>query len=268
MRRPLIIDNWKMNTNLADATILTNSVKNHIGDLDVDVILCPPSVWLYPMTEILEKSPSNLHLGAQNMYFSDSGAITGEISPLMVKALANYVIVGHSERRKIFGETDEFISDKIDAALKHNLKPIVCVGEIKKMEEERKGPGRPTKVDVRSDVLAQLRHALSGVSRDDIEKVIIAYEPVWAISKGTANSRHAATGAYAASVIEKLRNIIADKYGEHIAQRIRILYGGSVDEDNIKEFIYQPEIDGVLIGGASLKAKEFIKICREAGGKD
>lgn len=268
MRKPLIIANWKMNTNLADANIIANAVKNNIANLDIDVILCPPSIWLYPIAEILEKAPSNLHIGAQNMYFADFGAITGEISPVMVKALAKYVIVGHSERRKIFGETDEFISDKVEAALRHNLRPIVCVGEMKKMEEERKGPGRPTKVDVRSDVLVQLRHALSGVNRDDIEKVIIAYEPVWAISKGTASSRHAATGAYAASVIEKLRKIIADKYGEHIAQRTRILYGGSVDEDNIKEFIYQPEIDGVLVGGASLKSKEFIKICREAGGKD
>lgn len=263
MRRPLIIANWKMNTNLADATVLTTSVKNNVANLDLDVVLCPPFVWLYPMAEILEKSPKNLHLGAQNMWFTPSGAITGEISPTMVKALAKYVILGHSERRANFHETSDLINDKIKTALDYNLIPIVCVGETKKMREEKRGRGRPTKVDLSSNVIHQLTAALEGIAADDAEKIVVAYEPVWAIGTGEA-----ANGAYANSVMEQLRKVFAKKYNSSVAERVRILYGGSVDEDNIREFIYQPEIDGVLVGGASLKAKEFIKICREAGGRE
>jgi len=263
MRKPLIIANWKMNTTLADAIVLATSVRNNVGDLDIDVVLCPPFVWLYPVAEILEKAPKNLHLGAQNMWFVEKGAMTGEISPLMLKNLVKYVILGHSERRSHFSETDALINDKIHAALKYGLTPVVCVGELKKMPEEKRGKGRPTKVDIRSDVVHQLKAALNEISRDDAEKIIIAYEPVWAI--GTGNP---ATGAYAAQVIAKLRNVFAEKYSQALSERVRILYGGSVDSENVREFIYQPEIDGVLAGGASLKAKEFIKICREAAGRD
>ncbi len=263
MRRPLIVANWKMNTTLADAIVLTTSVKNNIANLDVEVILCPPFVWLYPVAEILEKRPKNLHLGAQNMWFTAHGAITGEISPVMIKALAKYVILGHSERRKNFGETNALVNDKVKAALDYNLTPIVCVGEIKKMREEKRGRGRPTKVDLSSNVSHQLSAALQGIGSDDAEKIVVAYEPVWAIGTGEA-----ATGAYAASVAAQLREVFVKKYGRSLSERVKILYGGSVDEDNIKEFIYQPEIDGVLVGGASLKAKEFIKICREAAGRE
>lgn len=263
MRKPLIIGNWKMNTTLADAMVLTTSIKNAITDLDIDVVLCPPFVWLYPMAEILERAPKNIHLGAQNMWFADSGAMTGEISPLMIKALAKYVILGHSERRAHFNENNALINDKIHAALKNDLIPIVCVGELKKMETDKKSRGRPTKIDLKSDINTQLKGSIKEISRDDIEKIIIAYEPVWAI--GTGNP---ATGAYAAQVIASLRKIIQEKYGSNVADRIRILYGGSVDSENVREFIYQPEIDGVLAGGASLKSKEFIKICREAAGRE
>lgn len=268
MRRPLIVANWKMNTSLSDAIVLTTSTKNAVVGLDLDVVLAPPFVWLYPLAEVLEKAPKNIHLAAQNMWFADSGPVTGEISPLMVKSLAKYVILGHSERRANFYESNDLINDKVKAALDHNLFPIVCVGELKKMQEEKRGRGRPAKVEIRSDVIHQLEQSLIGVSKEEIEKVIITYEPVWAISKGTAESRNPADGAYVNSVIERLRTVIAGKYGLSVAERIKILYGGSVDEDNIREFIYQPEIDGVLVGGASLRAKEFIKICREAGGKE
>jgi len=258
-----VIANWKMNTTLADATVLTTAVKNQAERLDIDIVLCPPFVWLYPMAEMLERSPKNLHLGAQNMWFADKGAMTGEISPLMIKNLAKYVILGHSERRSYFAETNELINDKIKSALKNGLKPIICVGEHKKMQEEKRGRGRPVRVNLKSDIISQLKEALHGVDKDEVEKIIIAYEPIWAIGTGDP-----ATGAYANEIISNLRDVVQKKYGRSIAERIKILYGGSVDEDNIKEFLYQPEIDGVLVGGASLKAKEFIKICREAGGKE
>ena len=262
MRRPLIIANWKMNTILADATVLATQVKNAAEDLDsVEIVLCPPFVWLVPLAEILEHSPRNLKLGAQNMWFVDKGAMTGEISPVMLKDLIDYVIIGHSERRAHFYEGDELINDKIHAAIRHDIIPIVCVGELKKMQEEKRGRGRPSQVDVKSDIIHQLEHALRGVNHDNAEKLIVAYEPVWAI--GTGNP---ATGAYAASVIGRLRQVFAKKYGQSVAERVRILYGGSVDSTNITEFIYQPEIDGALCGGASLKVKEFIEICREAAG--
>lgn len=266
MRKPIIVGNWKMNTTLADATVLATTIKNNIADLDIDVVLCTPFVWLYPAAEILEKSPKNIHLGAQNMWFAPKGAMTGEISPPMVKALAKYVILGHSERRSHFHEDNSLINDKIQAALENNLIPIVCVGENKKMADPPAGgkhAGRPTKSAAESDIISQLRGSLKGISRNDADNIIVAYEPVWAIGTGNA-----ATGAYAAKVIGDLRHTLADLFGQPVSERIRILYGGSVDSENVREFIYQPEIDGVLAGGASLKAKEFIKICREAAGRE
>lgn len=262
MRRPLIIGNWKMHTTLADATVLATSIKSAAANLDaVEIVLCPPFVWLAPLSELISGGPGNLHLGAQNMWFADKGAMTGEISPLMLKDLAKFVILGHSERRAHFGESNALINDKIQAALQHNLTPIVCVGELKKMEAEKRGRGRPDKVEIKSDVAHQLKSALGGVAKEKAEKIVVAYEPVWAIGTG-----HAATGGYAAAVIEKLRRVFAEKYNQALSERVRILYGGSVDSTNIQEFSYQPEIDGVLAGGASLKAKEFIAICREAAG--
>lgn len=262
MRKPLIIANWKMNTTLADATVLTTSIKNAITDLDINVVLCPPFTWLYPMAEILERSPKNIELGAQNMWFTEKGAMTGEISPLMVKTLAKYVILGHSERRSHFHEDNSLVNDKVHSALEHKLIPIVCVGENKKMGEE-KHAGRPTQRSSESNITNQLKGSLKKISRNDIDDVIIAYEPVWAIGTGNA-----ATGAYAAGIVADLRKVIADMFGKLTSERIRILYGGSVTEENVREFIYQPEIDGVLAGGASLRASEFIKICREAAGRE
>lgn len=256
MRRPLIVGNWKMNTTLADASILATSIKNIVSDLDIDVVLCPPFVWLYPVSEILEHSPKNIHLGAQNMWHQDHGPLTGEISPLMVKSLAKYVILGHSERREHFKEDGDLVNEKIHAALKHNLKPIVCVGEKEKLQERTIEGGDMS-------VITQLKEAIDGITKEDIENVIIAYEPIWAIGTGQA-----ATGAYANNVISQMREMLANKYNDAAAQRIRILYGGSVDEDNIREYLYQPEIDGALVGGASLKVKEFIKICKEAAGRE
>lgn len=265
MRRPLVIANWKMNTSLSDATILTTSIKNSTANLDVEIVLCPPFVWLYPMAEILDKSAPNINLGAQNMWFTNTGAMTGEVSPSMLKSLVKYVILGHSERRKNFNESNALINDKIISALEHNLIPLLCVGELKKSVQTR-GRGRPTRADVDSDVIYQLRTALSGVSKDDLDKVVIVYEPVWAISSN--KNAEPATGAYANSVAQKIRQYLAKRYGETLSEQIRILYGGSVDDDNIKEYIYQPDVDGVLVGSASLKSRDFINICREAAGRD
>lgn len=269
MRRPLVVGNWKMNTTLSDAIVLATSIKKAVADFDsVEVVLCPPYVWLATLTEILENAPKNLKLGAQNMWFADSGPVTGEISPPMIKPFVKYVILGHSERRFHFQESNALINDKVGAAIKHSITPLICVGELKKMQEEKRGRGRPSKIALRSDIVNQLLDALKGVSRENAEKIVLVYEPVWAISDGTKSSRNAATGAYANIVVSHLREVIGKKYGKNLAEEIRILYGGSVCQDNIKEFIYQPEIDGVLVGGASLSAKEFIAICRESAGKD
>ena len=261
MRKPLIIANWKMNTTLADATILATSVKNTVGDLDIDVVLCPPYVWLCPLSELLEKAPKNIELGAQNMWHTDEGPITGEISPKMVKSLAKYVILGHSERRNLLDEDNGLINKKVHAALKHNLAPILCIGEAEKISHEKLSHEK-------LDFIDELSRCLDGVNTEDAEKFVICYEPIWAISRGTEDSKNPADGAYANLAIERIRGYLTSKYHQNTAERIKIIYGGSVDEDNIREFLYQPEIDGALVGGASLKVKHFIKICKEAAGRD
>ncbi|HLB95947.1 MAG TPA: triose-phosphate isomerase [Patescibacteria group bacterium] len=264
MRRPLVIGNWKMNTTLADAVVLASTIKRAAEDLDsVEIVLCPPFVWLVPLTETLEHRPRNLHLGAQNMWFAEKGAMTGEISPLMLKDLVKYVILGHSERRSHFGESNALINDKIHAALHYGIIPVVCVGELSKPAEGKKARGRPPLIETKSNILYQLKKFLEGVSAEKAEKIVVAYEPVWAIGTGSP-----ATGGYAAEMISQLRRVFAKKYGQGLAERVRILYGGSVDAKNASEFLYQPEIDGVLAGGASLKTKEFIAICQEASGRE
>lgn len=269
MHRSLVVANWKMNTTLADAMFLTSSVKNKVGDFDMEVVLCPPSIWLVPMNEVLELAPKNIHLGAQNIWFVEAGAVTGEISAPMLKGIVEYVILGHSERRSNFKETNDLINDKIKIALKHGLTPIVCVGEAKKnqgkVSEWQKGKSRTGSQDTKNDVIFELQETIKGISSDDIEKMVIAYEPVWAIS---SQGDGPASGAYASHVIEKMRDFLAETYNKSVSERVKILYGGSVDEDNVKEYIYQPQIDGVLVGGASLNAKRFIEICKEASGKE
>lgn len=263
MRKPLIIGNWKMNTTLSDAMVLTTAIKSAAYDLEeAELVLCPPFIWLVPMRELLEHASPNLKLCAQNMWFADKGAMTGEISPLMLADIVDYVLLGHSERRMHFGESNALINDKVQAALAHKIKPIIAVGETKKMPEEKR-KGKPAEVEIKHDVIEQLRGALKGISKEEAKNVTIAYEPVWAIGTGTP-----ATGEYANEVAFKLRRVLAEKYGDELAEEIRILYGGSVDSSNIKEFIYQPEIDGALVGGASLKAQEFIKICQKVAGRE
>ncbi len=240
-----------MNTNLASATELVNALKNELSQLaasgNVQVVLCPPFPYLARVNELTRGT--GIGVGAQNMYYETKGAFTGEVAPTMLVDFAEYVIIGHSERRQIFHESDELVNKKIHAALANNLKPIVCCGEA--LETYENGE---TDVWVRG----QIHAAMKDLTADQVRGLVIAYEPIWAIGTGKA-----ATGAGANSVIGiSIRGALADLYGEDVAQSVRVQYGGSVTAKNIDEFIVQPDIDGALVGGASLKAEEFVAICR------
>ena len=247
MRVPMIAGNWKMNTTVQEAREL---VKTMIAELDiitgVDKVVCPPFISLYAMKDLLQGT--SIKLGAQNLYFEAKGAYTGEISPLMVADLCEYVIIGHSERRQYFNETGEIVNRKIKAALAVGLKPILCVGE--KLADNEAGRTREV-------ITEQLKSSLADVEAPD--DLIIAYEPIWAIGTGKA-----ASGEQANETIGVIRHNINALYSAKFASNLRILYGGSVTSDNASEFIRQSEIDGGLIGGASLKADQFISIVKQA----
>ena len=218
----------------------------------VEVILCPPFVCLPAVHAEIKNS--RLGLGAQNLHWEKSGAFTGEISAPMLSGWCSHVIIGHSERRQFFGETDQSVNKKVKAALAHNLTPILCVGELLAEYEANK---------TNEVVTRQMKGAYDGLSKDDALKTIIAYEPVWAIGTGKA-----ATGAGANSVIGiSIRGVLSDLYGASVADSIRVQYGGSVTPANIKEFMTQPDIDGALVGGASLKALDFQTIVEVASQK-
>ncbi len=243
MRVPMIAGNWKMNTTVSEAVELVKAMQVELDKIaDVDKVICPPFVSLAAVRELIKGS--SIKLGAQNLFFAEKGAYTGEISPLMVADLCEFVIIGHSERRQYFNETGEIVNKKIVAALKVGLKPILCIGE--RLEENE--AGRTEEV-----VTGQLGSSLAGI--DYINGLIIAYEPIWAIGTGRA-----ATGEQANETVSLIRRNIARLYSDGIAQDIRILYGGSVTAANTTEFMKQPEIDGALVGGASLKATEFLSI--------
>jgi len=247
MRTPLIAGNWKMNTTLEEATGLAQEMLPGLDAISsVDKTVCPPFVSLDAVARIIKGSSVNL--GAQNLYFEEKGAYTGEVSPLMLSGLCEMVIIGHSERRQRFGETGEVVNKKIKAALKAGLKPILCVGEI--LEENE--AGRTGDV-----VSGQLKSSLAGI--DPAGGIIIAYEPIWAIGTGRA-----ASGAQANQTIGLIREKIAILYSKSVAEDMRILYGGSVTAANATEFLSQTEIDGALVGGASLKADAFVSIARQA----
>ena len=246
MRIPMIAGNWKMNTTVSEAIVLVGEMRQGLDEIDnVDKVICPPFVSLAAVGELIKGS--SVKLGAQNIYFEEKGAYTGEISPLMLADLCEFVIIGHSERRQYFNETGEVVNRKVQAALRVGLKPILCIGE--RLEENE--AGRTEEV-----ITEQLNLSLAGI--DSLGGLIIAYEPVWAIGTGRA-----ATGKQANNTIGFIRQTISQKYGKRIAQDLRILYGGSVTADNIAEFINQPEIDGALVGGASLKATEFLSIVKQ-----
>lgn len=246
MRTPLIAGNWKMNTTVSEAVELVQKMLDELNRIrNVEKVLCPPSVSLAAVAEIIKDS--SIKLGAQNMHFRDKGAYTGEVSPLMLVDLCEYVIVGHSERRQYFNDTNEVINKKVKAALEAGLKPILCIGE--KLEENESGKT--------NEILnRQLESALADV--DELNDIVIAYEPVWAIGTGRS-----ASGEQANETIGLIRQRIANLYSKATVQNIRILYGGSVTADNISEFVKQAEIDGALVGGASLKAEQFISIIRQ-----
>lgn len=246
MRLPLIAGNWKMNTTVAEAVALVRTMLPGLDRINnVERVLCPPFVSLASVKELLKGS--TVGLGAQNLFYEAKGAYTGEISPLMVADLCEYVIIGHSERRQYFNETGEVVNKKVIAALKVGLKPILCIGE--RLEENE--AGKTAEV-----VTGQLKSSLAAVG--GIEGLVIAYEPVWAIGTGRA-----ATGEQANKTIALIRRNVADLYGDESARKMRILYGGSVTAANAPEFMRQPEIDGALVGGASLKADEFPSIVRQ-----
>lgn len=248
MRTPLIAGNWKMYKTVAEAVELVEALLKGAEQgyaSERDVLVCPPFTALYPLAPLL--ADSSIALGAQNMYPADEGAFTGEVSPVMLKDIGcRYVILGHSERRQIFGEDDELINRKVRAALQHGLTPVLCIGETKPQRDAG---------DAETVTLGQLRAGLTGLSATQARDVVIAYEPVWAIGTGDT-----ATPADAQAMHAAIRAALATDYGHDIADAVRVLYGGSVKPDNVDALMAQPDIDGALVGGASLKADQFARI--------
>ncbi|MFC1752091.1 triose-phosphate isomerase [Thermoproteota archaeon] len=248
MRKPVIAGNWKMNTTYNEALTLALSISNQLeNNIKSDVILCPPFVYINEIKEIIKHS--NIKLGAQNIYPKNQGAFTGEISPEMLVSLGcKYVIIGHSERREYFSESNSFINQKIKACLSHNLIPILCVGE--KLNERESD-------QTFSIIQTQLEQGLEGLADfiSDAPLLIIAYEPIWAIGTGKVASPEQAQEVHS-FIRQKLEHILNPNLSAHI----RILYGGSVKPDNCKELMKQPDIDGALVGGASLNADSFCQI--------
>lgn len=248
MRTPLIAGNWKMYKTVDEAVALVNELVAGLGELsDREVLICPPFTALYPAKAAIADAP--IALGGQDVYFEEQGAFTGSIAPAMLSSVgASYVIVGHSERRQIFGDDDTIVNKKLHAALKHGLRPILCVGESKPQRDSG---------EAEAVVVGQVLAGLSGVAAAQMSEVVIAYEPIWAIGTGDT-----ATSADAQAIHATIRATLTDLYGSEIAQTVRIQYGGSVKPDNVDELMAQPDIDGALVGGASLKADSFLRIVK------
>lgn len=244
MRKPIIAGNWKMHKTIAEALEFVNEVKDKVNNDNVEAVICAPFTLLKDLKEVTKGT--NIKIGAQNMHFEEKGAFTGEISPLMLKELyIDYIVIGHSERRQYFNETNETVNKKVLKALEVGIDPILCVGET--LEEREAGKTK--------DVCkVQVEKALENVSKEDLAKVVIAYEPVWAIGTGKT-----ATSEDANDVIAYIREVVANLYGE-LANEVRIQYGGSVKPSNVAEIMNQSDIDGALVGGASLEANDYIKL--------
>ena len=250
MRKPFVAGNWKMNKTIAEARSLVSEMTPILGGItEVEKVLCPPFMAIFPVGALLQGT--NIGLGAQNMYWEAKGAFTGEVAPGMVAEFCMYIIVGHSERRTYFSETDETVNKKTAAALSAKLIPIVCVGETLGEYES----GRTAEV-----VSRQIRVGLKGLSPEFAAQCVVAYEPVWAIGTGRASTSENAN----AVIRDFIRKPLSEMYGEQTAQSVRVLYGGSVTAANAAEFFGQPEIDGALVGGASLKVDEFVAIVQAA----
>ncbi|MBN2423060.1 triose-phosphate isomerase [Candidatus Woesearchaeota archaeon] len=247
MRKPFIAANWKMNKILKEAVEFTDDFKLYVKDVkDVDILVCVPFTLLSGMKKEIEGT--NIKLGAQNLYYEDFGAYTGEISAPMIKEFAEYVLIGHSDRRAFFNETNQILNKKIKKALEHGLKVIYCIGEV--IEERKQGKTKQV-------IETQLREGLANIN--DLSNIAIAYEPVWAISRGDPDIP-AATPQAAQEVHSFIREMIGTLYGKETSQQLRILYGGSMKPSNVKELMAQEDIDGGLVGGASLKADSFAEI--------
>ncbi len=253
MRKRIIAGNWKMNKSVAESEVLASDIKRELSDCrDVDVVLCPPFTSLATVGNVIDATA--IKFGAQNMHWEGDGAYTGEISANMLRSIyCHYVILGHSERRTYFGETDEIVNKKTLAALSANLIPIVCVGET--LDERNSGSHREV-------VKTQLMGSLAGIAAEDLKRVIIAYEPVWAIGTGEV-----ATPEQAQEMHAFIRNVLAEMADEDVAQTVRIQYGGSMKPANAAELLAQPDIDGGLIGGAALEARTFVELVRIAQGE-
>lgn len=250
MRQPVIAGNWKMNKTPAEAAELARALVSEIGPVaNVERVLCPPFVALAAVAPVL--AGTGIGLGAQNMHWEKAGAFTGEVSAPMLAGLCQYVIIGHSERRQYFGETDETVNKKVKAALAHGLTPIICVGE--NLAENEAG-------QTRAVVARHVRGAYQGLSADEALKTIIAYEPVWAIGTGRAATPEGANAVHA----DCIRPLLAELFSAQLAQALRIQYGGSVTAANAAALMAQPDIDGALVGGASLKVADFSAIVRAA----
>jgi len=242
MRKPFIAGNWKMHTTIEEAVALAQELRAALeGAAGCDVAICPPFPALAAVREAL--AGSAIGLGAQNMHWEEQGAFTGEVSPLILVGLCDYVIIGHSERRTLFGETDEMVNKKLHAALTHGLKPILCVGE--NLEQNQAG-------ETEEFVGGQIRADFAGITAEQARAITVAYEPIWAIGTGVPATGEGANATIGGTV----RGTLATLYGDEVAQAMRIQYGGSVKT--------QPEIDGALVGGASLRAADFAAIVKEA----
>ncbi|MFJ7745163.1 triose-phosphate isomerase [Peribacillus sp. NPDC097295] len=250
MRKPIIAGNWKMNKTLSEATGFLEEVSTLIPKSDkIDTVVCAPALFLNQLVQSAQGT--DVKIGAQNMHYEENGAFTGEISPISLADIGvSYVILGHSERREMFNETDEAVNKKAHAAFKNKLTPIVCCGET--LEQREAG-------ETNDFVGGQIEKGLAGLSEDQLKQTVIAYEPIWAIGTGKSSSAEDAN-----EVCAHIRSVVADKFSKEAAEAIRIQYGGSVKPENIKEYMAQPDIDGALVGGASLKPDSFLQLL-EAG---
>lgn len=246
MRKPIIAGNWKMHKTIEEAEGFVRGIVEQLpSESEIDAVICAPSISLEKLVALSKGSP--LKIGAQNMHFEEQGAFTGEVSPGMLAAIdVAYVIIGHSERREYFNETDETVNQKALAAFKHGLTPIVCVGEL--LEEREAGQ---TKDIVKDQVIK----AFATLSSEQAAQVVIAYEPIWAIGTGKSSSAEDAN-----EVIAYIRSVVEDAYDNQVAAAVRIQYGGSVKPENIKEYMQQSDIDGALVGGASLQPDSFLQL--------
>jgi triosephosphate isomerase (TIM) len=250
MRKPIIAGNWKMHKTLGEAKSFLEEVDKLVPSKDkMESVICAPALFLEQLVQGSQNS--DVEIGAQNMHFEENGAFTGEVSPVALADIGvKYVILGHSERREMFNETDETVNKKVLAAFKHKLTPIVCCGET--LEQRESGKTN----DLVGD---QIKQALQGLEADQVKQTVIAYEPIWAIGTGKSS-----TSEDANEVCAHIRSVVAEQFSEEVANAVRIQYGGSVKPSNIKEYMAQPDIDGALVGGASLEASSFLQLL-EAG---